>query len=122
MVDTRWDPPVTVRVRLVSVIADDLMHVGQAAYVRGIVHRRTDVIRSGRPGAALPTGLPCWPRTARARSGPRHSSWTCIVPIPEGRSNGDTSGEGDMADQASVRPTDDESRGRIHGRPAWRGP
>ncbi len=39
VVDTRWDPPVTVRVRLVSVIADDLMHVGQAAYVSGIVHR-----------------------------------------------------------------------------------
>ena len=42
MVDTRWDPPVTVRVRLVSVISDDLMHVGQAAYVRGILHRRGD--------------------------------------------------------------------------------
>ncbi len=40
VVDTRWDPPVTARVRLVSVIADDLQHVGQAAYVRGLVHRR----------------------------------------------------------------------------------
>jgi hypothetical protein len=40
VVDTRWDPPVTVQVRLVSVIADDLQHVGQAAYVRGLVHRR----------------------------------------------------------------------------------
>jgi hypothetical protein len=27
-------------VRLVSVIADDLQHVGQAAYVRGILQRR----------------------------------------------------------------------------------
>ena len=41
-VDTRWDPPVTVRIRLVSVIADDLQHVGQAAYLRGLVHRRSD--------------------------------------------------------------------------------
>ena len=40
VVDTRWDPPVTVGVRLVSVIADDLQHVGQAAYVRGLLHRR----------------------------------------------------------------------------------
>jgi Protein of unknown function (DUF664) len=40
VVDTSWDPPVTVRVRLISVIADDLQHVGQAAYVRGILHRR----------------------------------------------------------------------------------
>ena len=37
VVDTRWDPPVTVQVRLVSVIADDLQHVGQAAYVRGML-------------------------------------------------------------------------------------
>jgi uncharacterized damage-inducible protein DinB len=41
VVDTRWDPPVTVSVRLVSVIADDLQHVGQAAYVRGILQRRS---------------------------------------------------------------------------------
>ncbi len=40
VVDRRWDPPVTLNVRLVSVIADDLQHVGQAAYVRGIVQRR----------------------------------------------------------------------------------
>jgi hypothetical protein len=39
VVDRRWDPPVTVAVRLVSVIADDLQHVGQAAYLRGIVTR-----------------------------------------------------------------------------------
>jgi DinB family protein len=39
VVDTRWDPPVTVGIRLVSVIADDLQHVGQAAYVRGVVQR-----------------------------------------------------------------------------------
>ena len=40
VVDERWDPPVTMQVRLVSVIADDLQHVGQAAYVRGILQRR----------------------------------------------------------------------------------
>jgi len=40
VVDTRWDPPVTTLVRIVSVIADDLQHVGQAAYVRGLVYRR----------------------------------------------------------------------------------
>ncbi|MBC7291528.1 MAG: DUF664 domain-containing protein [Actinotalea sp.] len=37
VVDTRWDPPVTLGVRLVSVIADDLQHAGQAAFVRGLV-------------------------------------------------------------------------------------
>jgi uncharacterized damage-inducible protein DinB len=37
IVDTRWDPPVTLGVRLVSVLADDLQHVGQAAYVRGLL-------------------------------------------------------------------------------------
>ncbi|MDH6628532.1 hypothetical protein M2271_006365 [Streptomyces sp. LBL] len=37
VVDERWDPPVTLAVRLVSVLSDDLQHVGQAAYVRGLV-------------------------------------------------------------------------------------
>ncbi|MFE6844900.1 DUF664 domain-containing protein [Streptomyces sp. NPDC057686] len=40
VVDERWDPPVTLGVRLVSVIADDLQHAGQAAYVRGALQRR----------------------------------------------------------------------------------
>ncbi|HEY5017194.1 MAG TPA: DUF664 domain-containing protein [Streptosporangiaceae bacterium] len=37
VVDTSWDPPVTLGVRLVSVISDDLQHVGQAAYLRGLI-------------------------------------------------------------------------------------
>ncbi|TCM38944.1 DUF664 domain-containing protein [Kribbella sp. VKM Ac-2568] len=37
IVDKRWTPPVTLGVRLVSVIADDLQHAGQAAYVRGLL-------------------------------------------------------------------------------------
>ncbi|WP_330352482.1 mycothiol transferase [Streptomyces chartreusis] len=37
VVDERWNPPVTLGVRLVSVLSDDLQHVGQAAYVRGLV-------------------------------------------------------------------------------------
>ena len=37
VVDRRWDPPVTMGVRLVSVIGDDYQHVGQAHYVRGML-------------------------------------------------------------------------------------
>jgi uncharacterized damage-inducible protein DinB len=37
VVDTRWDPPVTLGVRLVSVLSDDLQHVGQAAFLRGLL-------------------------------------------------------------------------------------
>jgi uncharacterized damage-inducible protein DinB len=37
VVDERWDPPVTLGVRLVSVVNDDTQHVGQAAYVRGLL-------------------------------------------------------------------------------------
>ncbi|MFC4328142.1 DinB family protein [Streptomyces andamanensis] len=37
VVDERWDPPVTLGVRLVSVLSDDLQHVGQAAYVKGLL-------------------------------------------------------------------------------------
>jgi hypothetical protein len=36
VVDTRWDPPVTLGVRLVSTIADCLQHAGQAAYAKGL--------------------------------------------------------------------------------------
>lgn len=39
VVDEAWDPPVTLGVRLVSVLEDDLQHVGQAAYVRGLIER-----------------------------------------------------------------------------------
>jgi Protein of unknown function (DUF664) len=39
VVDTRWDPPVTLGVRLVSVLSDDLQHVGQAAFLRGLLPR-----------------------------------------------------------------------------------
>jgi uncharacterized damage-inducible protein DinB len=37
IVDEAWDPPVTLGVRLVSVLGDDMQHVGQAAYVRGLL-------------------------------------------------------------------------------------
>jgi hypothetical protein len=37
IVDRRWDPPVTLGVRLISVISDDLQQAGQAAYVRGLI-------------------------------------------------------------------------------------
>jgi len=37
IVDRRWDPPVTLGVRLVSIADDDVQHAGQAAFVRGVV-------------------------------------------------------------------------------------
>ena len=37
VVDEHWDPPVTLGVRLVSILSDDLQHVGQAAYLRGLL-------------------------------------------------------------------------------------
>ncbi len=48
VVDERWEPPVTVAVRLVSVIGDCLQHLGQAAYVRGLAERRGPSTGSGR--------------------------------------------------------------------------
>jgi uncharacterized damage-inducible protein DinB len=36
IVDERWDPPVSLGVRMVSVIDDDAQHAGQAAYLRGL--------------------------------------------------------------------------------------
>jgi hypothetical protein len=40
VVDEHWDPPVTLAVRLVSVVNDSTQHVGQAAYASGILSRR----------------------------------------------------------------------------------
>lgn len=40
VVDEAWTPPVTLGVRLVSVISDDLQHAGQAAFIRGVLRRR----------------------------------------------------------------------------------
>ena len=37
VVDESFDPPVTVGVRLASLISDCLQHAGQAAYVRGLL-------------------------------------------------------------------------------------
>jgi hypothetical protein len=39
IVDEAWEPPVTLGVRLVSVISDGLQHAGQAAFIRGILDR-----------------------------------------------------------------------------------
>ncbi|MFF1695465.1 DinB family protein [Streptomyces sp. NPDC058257] len=40
IVDDQWTPHVTLGVRLISVVSDDLQHTGQAAYVRGLLPRR----------------------------------------------------------------------------------
>jgi len=40
VVDRRWDPPVTAAVRVVSVLNDVTQHLGQAAYVKGLLQRR----------------------------------------------------------------------------------
>ncbi|WP_127131357.1 DinB family protein [Georgenia sp. SYP-B2076] len=39
VVDEAWDPPVTLGVRLVSIVGDGLQHLGQAEYVRGLYER-----------------------------------------------------------------------------------
>ncbi|NAZ82876.1 DUF664 domain-containing protein [Kineococcus sp. R8] len=39
VVDEDWDPPVTLGVRLVSVVDDDLEHAGQAAFLLGLLQR-----------------------------------------------------------------------------------
>ena len=40
VIDPNWDPPVTVAVRIVSVMDDAARHLGQAEYVRGLLERR----------------------------------------------------------------------------------
>lgn len=40
IVDSAWDPPVTLAARLVSIVGDCTAHIGQAAFVRGVLDRR----------------------------------------------------------------------------------
>ncbi|MGH9043302.1 MAG: mycothiol transferase [Acidimicrobiales bacterium] len=42
IVDRRWDPPVTLGARLVSVIGDGTAHGAQAQYVRGVLESLAD--------------------------------------------------------------------------------
>jgi hypothetical protein len=38
--EPQWSPPPTVGVRIVSVISDCLQHIGQMAYIRGLIEKR----------------------------------------------------------------------------------
>lgn len=40
VIDRSWDPPVTLGVRIISIVDDLAQHIGQAAYVRGMLDRR----------------------------------------------------------------------------------
>jgi hypothetical protein len=40
VVDNSWTPPVTLAVRLISIVNDNMQHAGQAVYARGILLRR----------------------------------------------------------------------------------
>jgi uncharacterized damage-inducible protein DinB len=39
VVDTHYDPPVTLGARLLSVLSDDFQHLGQIGYIRGLLER-----------------------------------------------------------------------------------
>ena len=52
VVDRRWDPPVTLGVRLLSVIGDDLQHAGQAALLRGVARAALSTRRGTTAGVA----------------------------------------------------------------------
>lgn len=41
IIDDSYDPPVSVGVRIVSVVDDNTQHAGQAAYLRGMLGRRS---------------------------------------------------------------------------------
>ena len=43
VIDENWDPPVTLGVRLVSVVNDDMQHAGQAALIKGVAIRDSSI-------------------------------------------------------------------------------
>lgn len=46
VVDRHWNPPVTLGVRLVSILGDCLQHLGQAAYAKGLHVEAADARRA----------------------------------------------------------------------------
>ncbi len=50
IVDDSWQPPVSVAVRLVSVLGDTTQHLGQASYVRGLAQRAGGIAGKEPPG------------------------------------------------------------------------
>ncbi|KAA0232299.1 MAG: hypothetical protein JJLCMIEE_03552 [Acidimicrobiales bacterium] len=50
IVDRRWDPPVNLGTRLVSIADDSIQHAGQAAYVKGLLRRRRSQGGDSAPG------------------------------------------------------------------------
>lgn len=51
IIDRRWNPPVTVATRLVSVVLDTTQHIGQVAYLKGL-RERAQGVDSGWQGYA----------------------------------------------------------------------
>jgi Protein of unknown function (DUF664) len=45
VVDDRWDPPVSLGVRLISIADDSIQHAGQACYARGLLTQVTKALR-----------------------------------------------------------------------------
>ena len=58
VVDERWDPPVTLGVRLISIADDDIQHAGQAKYLRGLLAGRSFVAPTLRPARHVHGS--CW--------------------------------------------------------------
>lgn len=85
VIDRSYDPPVTVGVRLVSVLADCLQHAGQAAYLRGMQERRTLV----EPTADRDVDIDELPAELRARvlAATAHARYrrTSVIPGEEGQ-------------------------------------
>ena len=46
VIDTHWDPPVTVGIRIVSIMVETAQHIGQVAYLKGL-RERTKGVESG---------------------------------------------------------------------------
>ena len=68
IVDTNWDPHVSLGVRLISVLDDCLEHIGQAAYVKGMLKR----------GEACGVAGASTPPSCSAAAGPGASSPCCL--------------------------------------------
>jgi hypothetical protein len=78
VIDASYDPPVTVGVRLLSVLIDAIQHAGQAAYVRGMWERR-----QGQTSSTAASELPDELRS-RVLAATAHAEHRRVEFVPEG--------------------------------------
>ncbi len=120
VIDTSWDPPVTRGVRLVSIADDDAQHVGQAAYLRGLLDQPWRVVslsarRSARPDSRPRSAGEGQARVARASTSGSPAASTSAPYAGWSRSKRQPSASGPASTMSKPISSVERGDGRLGG-------